>query len=881
MTSTRSLIRTAGAASPASLALREVALARPQDVAVKVDEFCVSYAELNAQADQLAQRLVREGSPGDRVGLRANSTHAIAVGCVAIQRAGMVLVQVDPTAPPDWVRTILADVEAEVLLSDVEGDEELAALVGDPLTFGAGVEPHPVQRERGELVSIVFTSGSTGAPKGIMQGREQLADMLVRRPKAPGLGRALDDAGIDLQGARLGALVAGTVGPVERLLDIALYGQATLVSYEIRRHGIVPLGPWLVRERIAFVSMVPTVLRALLATLRPGQTFADLRLVVLGGETTNWEDVIQLRRHLSPEATIINALVATEAGGIARLHITADTPTGTGPLPAGELYAESNVTIVDEDGAPVPPGRVGEIVVEGRDCALGYWRRPDLTASRFAVLPSGHRRVRTGDGGRISPDGRLEHLGRLDSLVKVSGNRVELDELEKELALLGGVAAAAAAPYTDETQDMRLTACVVPAPGAALDARLLRASLARRLPGYMIPDHIAIVNAIPRLPSGKADRPAVAELRGTDRGGAAGQPVPEGSLERQLIEVWSEVLGASTIGLHDDFFELGGDSIRAARMFVELERRYGIDRPVSLLAEAPTVAALALALSDDSAWGAILAVQTNGARPPLIVVHDGSGSVLYARGLVDTLGPDQPVYSIRCQELDGSPLRARSIEELAATYIERVRALYPHGPYVFYGASLGGIVGMEMASQLIRDGEEVPLAILGDSTAPDDDFRGNLPFDTRAARRLGEIRTMSIRAAAHHSVWLMERQINYLRRRLTRDARIARRLERMLSDALERGAPIPLEARGRHVLREYGALLHGYRVHPPVPERVLLVRTGDKAGLPDRGWGPLVGEGLEIVDVPGTHNDLGREASGRYVGPLIAQALERLPVAVP
>ena len=154
---------------------------------------------------------------------------------------------------------------------------------------------------------------------------------------------------------------------------------------------------------------------------------------------------------------------------------------------------------------------------------MGYWRRPDLTESVFSVMPSGYRRVRTGDGGRIRPDGMLEHLGRLDHLVKISGNRVELGEVENALARLDGVAAAAAATYVDDTDSTRLTACVMPNSGATLDPRLLRASLSRRLPGYMIPDHIAIVDAVPQLPGGKTDRARVAELRSTDPGGATGQ----------------------------------------------------------------------------------------------------------------------------------------------------------------------------------------------------------------------------------------------------------------------------------------------------------------------------------------------------------------------
>ncbi len=857
--------RSTNTASPASIALRDAAATRPQDVAIQVDDQCVSFADLNSQADCLAQRLIEEAGAGERIALRANGTHASAVGFVAIQRAGMVSVPVDPTAPADRVRQILADVEAAVLLSDVEGDEDLHELSGHPLSFGAEADPLPIDLERGELVSIVYTSGSTGTPKGIMCGREQTDETFAMLPHY----------GISA-GARLGGLVGGTVGYVERLIGAALFLQEALVSYEIRRHGIVPLGPWLEREHIAAFVTVPTVLRHLLSTLAPEQLFPDLRTVVLGGETSTWEDVIRLRAHLSPDATIVNAFGLTEAAGVASVFITSQTPAGSGPLPAGHIAATAKVTIVGADGQPVAPGERGEIVVEGPGCALGYWRRPDLTAAVFTVTAGGHRSVRTGDGGRIRPDGMLEHLGRIDFLVKISGNRVELGEVESALAQLDGVAAAAAATYTDESDSTRLTACVVPKAGATLDPRLLRVALSRRLPGYMIPDHVAVVDELPQLAGGKTDRERVAELRSTDSGGHAEFNRELSELERSLLAIWSDVLGVKSIGVDDDFYALGGDSIRAARVFVELERRCGIDRPVSLLAETTTIASLALALTDDHAWTALLAIQTAGTRPPLFVVHDGVGSVLYARGLVAALGDDQPIYAIRCEGLNGQPLTARSLEELAARYVADMQALYPQGPYVLYGVSLGGVIATEMARQLIEAGNDVPLVVLGDSFAPHP-HPAPRPLEERRAERLAELRELRGIARARHFLWLVRRQVAN-RIWLLKHPDPNRELERMLDAALERGQPVPLPARGRYVIRQYGSLLDDYRPRAPYPKRILLLRTDGPGAAPERGWSDLVGDVLEIVDVSGSHNDLGQEASGAYVGPAIAQALDRVPV---
>jgi thioesterase domain-containing protein/acyl carrier protein len=353
------------------------------------------------------------------------------------------------------------------------------------------------------------------------------------------------------------------------------------------------------------------------------------------------------------------------------------------------------------------------------------------------------------------------------------------------------------------------------------------------------------------------------------------------------MAIWRDVLGVEEIGVDDDFFELGGDSIRAARLFVEIERRCGIDRPMSLLADAPTVASLALALADESIWNSLLAVQTSGTKPPLFVVHDGIGSLFYARGLIAELGPDQPIYGIRCEGLNGLPPPQRSLEELAATYVERIQALYPHGPYVLYGGSLGGVVAMEMARQLIDAGETVPLVALGDSMAPvAPRLPPTVPAGDRLAGRLGELREMTAAARARRVAWLARRQIAHQARllpqrvRQARTARENRRQDTVISRAVQRGEPVPVSVRDRFVVRQYGALLIGHHPQPPFPDRVLLVRTGGPEHVPDRGWHGLIGDALQIVDVPGTHDDLGRETSGAYVGPVLNQALNHLPLTL-
>jgi enterobactin synthetase component F len=857
------MVNISTSATPASAALREVAADDPGRIALEVEEHQVSYAELNDQADRLARRLVAGCADGSRVAIRAAGTYELTVGFLAVQRAGLVSVPIDPTAPPDRVRTILGEVEPSVLLSDVGGDDSigLGVAVRDPLRWGADLDPEPIDRPRGALVSVVYTSGSTGTPKGIMVSRSQIESQFASLD----LLRAIE-------ASRIGAITAGTAGYIEQLVGSFLVFHGTLVSYEIRRRGLTGLASWVESSEIVAFATVPTVLRHLLSTTRPDQRFPLLRLVVLSGETAVGDDVRRMRRHLGPGAVMMNSFGLTETAGIASLTIPHDAPVPDGPLPVGTVSTDLEVVIVDPAGSSVPSGHRGEIVVRGQALALGYWRRPDLTQASFSDLGDGGRELRTGDAGRLLPDGTLEHLGRLDHLVKISGNRVELGEVEAALTRLDAVAAAAAAPYPDDQGGTRLAACVVPAAGAKIDPGLLRAALSRQLPGYMVPTRIAVADSLPQLTGGKVDRRLVAEMpvapAVTDDGILDG-------LERRLARLWCRILDIERVGRNDDFFRLGGDSLDAARLFVEIESELGIDCPVSVLPEAPTVASLAATLGSgtDGVWDALLPVWTEGSEPPLFVVHDGIGSVLYARGLAAALGPDQPIYGLRCAALRGSPVTEQSLAELAGGYADKIQALYPRGPYRLYGVSLGGVVAMEMARQLIERGEQVPLVVLGDSAAPGMVVRPRSPKEL--VHHLRTLRRTPPRERWSYTRSVLEEKLVWL---LGAEGRQMRAEDRALDELLRVGGAVPASLRGRYVIRRYGSLLVGHRADPPFPERTVLLRAGRAGQSADRGWRPLLGESLHLIQVPGTHNDLGREASGVYVGPALARVLSGSPL---
>lgn len=836
--------------------LRQVAMEAGERPAVVVDDQVTTYAELDRAADELAAALLRDLGPGDhRIGLRSSGTLPMVLGAAATSRAGMVSVPIDPTAPPERLRFLLDDVGSPLLLSDTPLEEDIGRPTADPLTLKATPPPGGVENPQGPLASIVFTSGSTGVPKGIMVPREHRM----------GLSAKFSYLADMPDGVLIGALAAGTVGIAEPLVHGVIQLGATLNAYEVRRLGIAPMADWLVQSRVAGFATVPTIVRLLSAALPADLVFEDIQMIVLTGETTTWEDISALRPHLRPETIIYNLFGLTETNMIALYKIDETVPSGeSGPLPAGLPVPTCRVSIVDEGGRPVPPGERGEIVVSGEGCALGYWGRPELTAQIFSLTPDGERRVKTGDAGRFRPDGLLEHLGRLDHLVKIAGNRVELGEVESALCALDGVLAAVAAAYTDNSGATRLTAFVVGKPGAALEPWVLRSALARRLPGPMLPDHISVVNELPRLANGKVDRqvlaaraPEAQRLRSEDASG----------LELAIRDLFCAVLDRADVGLDDNFFELGGDSLRAARLFTDLEHRLGMDRPVAIILEAPTVRSLAATVAaGERGIGLLVPLATNGARPPLFIVHDGMGDIFYAHRIAAGLGPDQPVYAVQPALIYGASAPERSIEQLASRYLADIRRLQPQGPYFFYGYSLGGLISFEMALQLQAAGQEVAFLGMGDSSAP------VAPLKERARSRFEELRQLPCGQQVH---LLSKLGRNFAKHGaelvLIRVTSRQRRAQQLAITQFDQGEP--WEVRGRSVMWAYGSMALDYHPRTTYRGNVVLIRAQGVDHRADRGWKHFVNGEVLLRDADCTHEELPKEPHAQTVVQVLRQAL--------
>ena len=681
------------------------ARATPDAIALVHGRDEVAYAELNRRANRIAHGLMRDGvARGECVGVCMSRMPGLVAAMLGVMKAGAAYVPMDPAHPPARLQASVERSGARRVLTDAASRATLAAalppdaavLIASELDGGRDDDPE-LRAGPSDLAYVIFTSGSTGGPKGVAIEHRSAAAMLAWvRDELLGDDRAAvlgsTPVTFDVSVAELfGTLCAGgTVVMVENALASLPPGRAVLAA-----------------------PMTPTAAAEL---LREGRLPPGVRSILLGGEAVPPPLVSALAE--AGVERVVNLWGPTEDTTYSTSAVLEPWSDRVG---IGKPVAGGRVYVLDAALRHAGIGAPGEVWTAGAGVVRGYANRPALTAEKFRPDPHGPpgaRMYRTLDRGRWREDGTLEYLGRMDAQVKVRGHRIELEEVEQALAAHPAVAhAAAAARGESGGAARRLAGYLVARPGATLPtAAELRAYLRERLPEYMVPAVFTWMEALPRTTSGKLDRRALPEPEATDDGAAYVAPRP--GMEERLAAVWKEVLGVERVGAHDDFFDLGGQSILAARLVARLRGELGRDVPVATLLQAPTVEAMARALDggERTVRLPLVPLQTFGARPPLFMVHPAGGHVVCYRGMAVLLAPDQPVYGLQPRGLEDGQEPLDTVPGLASAYVEAIRRFRPRGPYRLGGWSFGGVVAWEMARQLRAAGEEVDLLAMLDTS---------------------------------------------------------------------------------------------------------------------------------------------------------------------
>jgi len=667
----------------------------------------VTYGELNARANRIAAHLRRLGAgPEARVGVCMARTPAMVAALLGVLKAGAAYVPVDSAHPPARAAAVLRAAAATVVLTDSASRAALADVSEVTLIDLDGVDLSAESEADVDggampenLAYVISTSGSTGGPKGVeIEHRAAVALIDWVRQAVGETDRAV--------------VLAATSASFDPTL-MEVFGTLSWGGCMVLTGGPMEPVPAGRAPRLGFV--VPSVAAEL---LREGRLPPTVRVWMTGGEAVP----PALAREMQAGGTVqrvINVYGPTED---TTYSTTWTIPRDVRRMSVGAPVANGRAYALDEGMRPVPVGVPGELWLAGAGLARGYAGRPALTAERFVPSPfgpPGGRMYRTHDVARWLDDGTLEHLGRADQQVKVRGVRIELAEVEASLATHPAIAAAAADARDDGAGGRRLVAWLVLRDGARPPAPELRDHLRARLPEAMVPGTFTWVSALPRTSGGKVDRRALADPP-ADASAAGRATQPRSPAEAKLAAIWADALSLPRLGIHDDFFDLGGNSITASRLAARVRTEMGRELPLAALLRAPTVAGLARVLAGERAavQPPLIPLQPHGTRPPLFLAPPGGGHVVCYHALAGLMGADQPVYGLQARGIDDGQAPLETAEEIAAFFAAAIRQVQPEGPYLLGGWSFGGLVAWEMGRQLRAAGADVGLVALLDTGVP-------------------------------------------------------------------------------------------------------------------------------------------------------------------
>ncbi len=823
----------------------------------------LSYDDLAGRAFRIANVLRDLGAGrGTRVAVCLDRTTDTLASLLAVLATGAAYVPVDPAYPADRVDYMLTDAEVIAVVTTSDLATELPATTAHVLTLDT--EPWveavatapataPADGPRHEDTAyVIYTSGSTGKPKGVMVPHGALTNFLESVRREPGMA-----AGDTLLAV---TTVSFDIAGLEFYLPLVAGGTVVLATQDETRDPAA-LVSLLTAHDIDIMQATPATWRMLIDWGWEGKP--DL-LVLCGGEALppSLADGLiprcgQLWNMYGPtETTIWSSLCHLSAPG--------ELPT------LGHGFLNTTLHVVDERLREVPIGVAGELLIGGAGLAQGYRGRDDLTAEKFLASPfpdlpeAGDRVYRTGDLVRWRRDGRLEFLGRIDNQVKVRGFRIELGEIETVLDGHPEVAEAVVVVREDTGGDKTLVGYVVRQPDSTVSPGDLRRHVGASLPVYMVPAAVVVLGTFPRTPNGKTDRKA---LPAPDPSALLRNDIvaPRDELEAQLVAVWEEVLRISPIGVTDNFFDLGVNSLTAARLFARVERDFGHGLPLGAVFRSPTIAGLAgvlrggpaAAAAAGSKWRSLVPLQPNGSQPPIFGVHGGAGTILLYHELSRRLGTDQPFYGLQAAGLYGDIAPDITVADMAERYIAEIADVQPQGPYTLLGYCFGALVAYEMADRLQQRGHEVALVGAINGPAPsylttyrplfDDEGEVERPapvdmsLRARLERQTAGRRTRPQQAKA--LVRAVSRRVRRGTRRRWREAQYAYvlRARRRLPDWMREGAYV------QRIAEEAQNAWEPRRL--PLP--VAVFSADGLYASPDLGWTDLSTGVVQCISVPG------------------------------
>ena len=576
----------------------------------------VSYEELNCRANRIAHAILNycQDQPVGSVALLLEHGLPAIEGIMGILKAGLPYLPLDPSFPDARNAILLEESQAPLLVTNHRNIEHAQSLPStdfrersfinlDEAVLGASEKNPGIKVTPDSLACILYTSGSTGTPKGVMQIHRNILHDIWQYTNCLGLSPR----------DRMTLFYSSSVNGSLRGMFGALLNGACLLPVNLREVTFERVAELLEQEGITFYHSVPTVFRNFARSLTGRENFPSLRVIRLGGERVLASDVELYMRHFPNECVLYTGMGSTETGHLRHCCIDKETPVNWQVVPTGYAVEDKHILILDDRGEEVENGQTGEIVVSSRYLSPGYWRCPELTESAFRPSPhaNGEQLFFTGDLGRLSVDGCLEHLGRKDFQVKVRGFRVEPSEVEATLLTLAEIREAVV--ISTEQENASLVAYLVLKDSQNLGTAVatIRRVLEKRLPTHLVPEDFVLLDSLPQTPNGKVDRLALIKM-GSEK--PAVQPEveyhpPQTEVEETVAEIWQHILAVDRVGIHDSFFHMGGHSLLATRSVSQIREVFHVDVPLDLFFRNPTVAALARFIQDRNPVDEIPSIQ--------------------------------------------------------------------------------------------------------------------------------------------------------------------------------------------------------------------------------------------------------------------------------
>ncbi|MBH8563642.1 amino acid adenylation domain-containing protein [Nostoc sp. CENA67] len=814
----------------------------PHAVALVEQNRQLTYQELNSRANQLAAYLRSQGVGSEvLVGICLERSIEAIVGILAILKAGGAYVPLDPAYPQERLAFMLDDTKVSVLLTQKQFLEILPATpakIVDLDAFDAYSDDFVNVSNNvtaNSLAYVMYTSGSTGRPKGVSVIHRSVVRLVLGNHYA---SFSSQEVFLQLAPISFDASTFEIWGSLLNGAKLAIFPKGTPSLEElgkvIRRQGVTTL--WLTAG--LFHLMVDERLEDL----------QSLRQLLAGGDALSVPHVEKFLATVK-NCQLINGYGPTENTTFTCCYPMSAATVVENSVPIGGAIANTQVYILDERMQPVPIGIPGELYTGGDGLAREYLNCPDLTAEKFVTNPFSDepdaRLYKTGDLVRYRWDGKIEFLGRIDNQVKIRGFRIELGEIEAVLTQHPSVQQTVITVREDNPGDKRLVAYVVLHLQQTVTTDELHRFLKEKLPEYMVPSSLVILDSLPLTPNGKVDRRALPK---PDQGRQESEKIfvaPRNKLEHQLTKIWENVLGIQPISITDRFFDLGGHSLLAVKLFAQIEKTFQKNLPLATLFASPTIEQLAVVLRsqiEDSPWYSLVPIQPNGFKKPFFLVPGGGGGQyelkVYAQ-LLYLLGDERPIYGFQARGWDGIQAPHTTVEAMAADYIKEIRSVQPEGPYLIGGECIGGVVAWEIAQQLVAQGQKVNLVLM--DTAP--------PNNKRELRHRIE-QFFQVKRIGYHLEQLKS---------ISPSQRITYILNLPTKAKVKRQANDPTRY-SKKVEQSYMNALMRYRLLP-YPGRMtwLMTETVDRQAFIQQ-WKKLATGGLEIHRIPGKHKSyLGKD----------------------